>query len=72
LTCDDVEASNFEVQSPDPHGFDVDNDGIGCETENNQQVDSNGEPSTSDINDSPGIGGTIDRAIGGFSNSNPA
>jgi hypothetical protein len=71
LACDDVEATNFEVQSPDPHGFDVDNDGIGCETENNQQADSNGEPSMSGINDSPGIGGIIDRAIGGFSNSNP-
>jgi PKD repeat protein len=71
LACDDVEATNFEVQSPDPHGFDVDNDGIGCETENNQQVDSNGEPSTSGINDSPSIGGIIDRAIGGFSNSDP-
>jgi len=71
LTCDDVEASNFEVNPPDLHGFDVDNDGIGCETENNQQVDSNGEPSTSDINDSPGIGGIIDWAISGFSNSSP-
>lgn len=71
LTCDDVEASNFEVQSPDTHEFDVDNDGIGCETENNQQADSNGEPSTSDINDLPGIGGIIDRAISGFSNSSP-
>jgi PKD repeat protein len=71
LTCDDVEASNFEVNSPDPHGFDVDNDGIGCETENNQQVDSNGEPSASDINDSPGIGGIIDWAISSFSNSSP-
>ena len=71
LACDDVEATNFEVQSPDPHGFDVDNDGIGCETENNQQVDSNGEPSMSGINDSPSIGGIIDRTIGGFSNSDP-
>src|SRR5918998_768912 len=71
LACDDVEATNFEVQSPDPHEFDVDNDGIGCETENNQQVDSNGEPSTSGINDSPSIGGIIDRAFGGFSNSDP-
>ena len=71
LACDDVEATNFEVQSPDPHGFDVDNDGIGCETENNQRVDSNGESSMSANNDSPGIGGIIDRAIGGFSNSNP-
>jgi hypothetical protein len=71
LACDDVEATNFEVQSPDPHGFDVDNGGIGCETENNQPVDSNGEPSMSGINDSPSIGGVIDRAIGGFSNSDP-
>ena len=71
LACDDVEATNFEVQSPDPHGFDVDNDGIGCETENNQQADSNGESRMSDINDSPGIGGIIDRAISGFSNSSP-
>ncbi len=71
LTCDDVEASNFEVNSPDLHGFDVDNDGIGCETENNQQVDSNGESSTSDTSDSPGIGGIIDWAISSFSNSSP-
>jgi PKD repeat protein len=36
LTCDDVGARNFEVVSPDPHGFDGDNDGIGCESESNQ------------------------------------
>ena len=71
LTCDDVGAANFEVQSPDTHEFDVDNDGIGCETENNPQVDSNGESGTSGMNDSPGIGGIIDRAISGFSNSTP-
>jgi PKD repeat protein len=54
LTCDDVEASNFEVNPPDLHGFDVDNDGIGCETENNQQVDSNGEPENNQQVDSNG------------------
>jgi len=39
LTCDDVGASNFEVLPPDPHEFDGDNDGIGCESESNQQPD---------------------------------
>jgi hypothetical protein len=31
LNCDDVGARNFTVLSPDPHGFDGDNDGIGCD-----------------------------------------
>jgi hypothetical protein len=31
LDCGDVSYHNFEVRSPDPHGFDKDNDGIGCE-----------------------------------------
>jgi PKD repeat protein len=32
LDCDDVSASNFEVLPPDPHEFDGNNDGVGCET----------------------------------------
>lgn len=32
LNCDDVDAKNFRVVPPDPHGLDRDNDGIGCET----------------------------------------
>lgn len=32
LNCDDISDKNFEVVSPDPHGFDRDGDGIGCET----------------------------------------
>jgi hypothetical protein len=32
LDCPDIKARNFKVLSPDPHGFDGDNDGIGCET----------------------------------------
>jgi beta-lactam-binding protein with PASTA domain len=33
LDCDQVNASNFTVRPPDPHGFDGnDNDGVGCET----------------------------------------
>lgn len=32
LNCDDVGASNFAVVGSDPHGFDGDNDGVGCES----------------------------------------
>jgi hypothetical protein len=35
LNCDDVSARNFEVVGSDPHGFDGDNDGIGCESGSN-------------------------------------
>ena len=31
LNCEDIEFSNFEVVGNDPHGFDGDNDGKGCE-----------------------------------------
>lgn len=32
LDCADVNGSNFTVVGSDPHGFDGDNDGVGCET----------------------------------------
>lgn len=32
LDCGDINARNFPVIGKDPHGFDADNDGIGCET----------------------------------------
>ncbi len=32
LNCRDVSYKNFAVLSPDPHGFDRDRDGIGCES----------------------------------------
>jgi micrococcal nuclease len=32
LDCGDIGAKNFTVRSPDPHGFDGDNDGVGCES----------------------------------------
>jgi endonuclease YncB( thermonuclease family) len=32
LDCADVSFTNFEVKPPDPHGFDGDFDGVGCET----------------------------------------
>lgn len=31
LDCDEISYSNFLVRQPDPHGFDRDNNGIGCE-----------------------------------------
>ncbi len=31
LDCSDVSRRNFTVLSPDPHGFDGDGDGVGCE-----------------------------------------
>lgn len=32
LDCGDVPHRRFEVRSPDPHGFDGDHDGVGCES----------------------------------------
>ena len=32
LNCADIEHTDFTVLEPDPHGFDGDGDGIGCET----------------------------------------
>jgi hypothetical protein len=32
LDCGDVDHSNFQVRQPDPHGFDRDRDGVGCES----------------------------------------
>jgi hypothetical protein len=31
MECDDLMAQDFRVLPGDPHGLDVDNDGIGCE-----------------------------------------
>src|SRR5215204_5871958 len=50
LNCDDVDGTNFKVLSPDPHGFDRDNDGIGCESGSNAPDDSGG------VNDENGGG----------------
>ena len=32
LDCTDISDKKFTVLSPDPHGFDSDGDGIGCES----------------------------------------
>ena len=32
LDCGQINGNNFTVRSPDPHGFDADGNGVGCET----------------------------------------
>jgi len=32
LDCGEISDRNFKVSPPDPHGFDPDEDGIGCES----------------------------------------
>ena len=32
VNCGDISDKDFQVLSPDPHGFDRDRDGIGCES----------------------------------------
>jgi micrococcal nuclease len=32
LDCGEIEYDNFTVREPDPHRFDGDDDGIGCES----------------------------------------
>ena len=32
LDCGEIRYRRFQVLSPDPHGFDGDNDGVGCES----------------------------------------
>jgi micrococcal nuclease len=32
LDCGEITYRNFTVLAPDPHGFDADHDGIGCES----------------------------------------
>ncbi|WP_196817207.1 hypothetical protein [Candidatus Nitrosocosmicus oleophilus] len=50
LDCEDVSNKNFKVSSNDPNGFDRDNDGIGCESDDEDNNDGN--------NDIPPIGVT--------------
>jgi hypothetical protein len=55
LNCPDITYTNFRVTGPDPHGFDRDKDGIGCESTDGGGVtppdggDGNCDPSYPDI-----------------------
>ncbi len=50
LDCGEIGYSNFRVVPPDPHGFDRDNDGIGCEVGSSQSSEPV-EPTQEDICD---------------------
>ena len=60
LNCDDVSATNFRVEGSDPHGFDADNDGVGCETGS----DTAGGTGDSDDEDDDDGGGDDDNGGG--------
>src|SRR5215212_8283154 len=54
LNCDDVDFRNFRVLSPDPHGFDGDNDGIGCDLAGDSGGDDVGDGDEEDEEDDGG------------------
>jgi hypothetical protein len=43
LNCEDVPFKNFKVTGRDPHGFDRDNDGLGCESADGDGDDNNND-----------------------------
>ena len=57
LNCDDVDDTNFEVVGSDPHGFDGDNDGIGCEDDVGDDDDNGGDDNGGDDNGGDDNGG---------------
>ena len=64
LNCDDVDDTNFEVVGSDPHGFDGDNDGVGCESgasiPDDEDDSSDDEGSDEDGGGDSGSGGSDD------------
>jgi len=49
LDCDEIYYSNFRVLQPDPHGFDADYDGIGCEVGSPPSTQPSCDPSYPDV-----------------------
>jgi hypothetical protein len=67
----DVDDTNFEVVGSDPHGFDGDNDGIGCEDGNGDE-DDDGADDEPEPEPEPGDGdGDGDDGGGGDEGSEP-
>ena len=72
LNCDDISARNFRVVGSDPHGFDGDNDGIGCEDGSSQDSsgsDNSDSGDTGGSDDSSGSGSGTDDSSGGSGDS---
>jgi hypothetical protein len=44
LECSDIDEENFEVRGSNPHGFDDDNDGVGCEEDSTTSPEEEPEP----------------------------
>ncbi|TQN27853.1 hypothetical protein FHX37_4584 [Haloactinospora alba] len=66
LDCSDVTSDNFEVSEGDPHNFDADDDGIGCETSEGGAGTDGEDDGTGDSGDgSDGTDGTDEEASGG-------
>jgi hypothetical protein len=71
LNCDDEGVpENFEVSGSDPHGFDGDNDGIGCESGNDAPDDDSDDVEDDDDNgadddDNPEDGSEEGQPLGG-------
>jgi hypothetical protein len=57
LDCSDIGARDFTVLSPDPHGFDTDGDGIGCERTDDGGDDGGDTPGTRPSPCDPGRAG---------------
>jgi micrococcal nuclease len=46
LDCPDIARNNFRVLAPDPHGFDGDHDGVGCESGGGAAIQPTEPPAT--------------------------
>ncbi len=65
LNCDDISDRNFRVIGSDPHGFDGDNDGIGCEKGSSSKSSSGSDSSDSDSSGSDDSSGGLESSGGG-------
>lgn len=61
LDCGDIADKRFKVVTPDPHGFDSEGDGIGCEADNsNDGSNFDSSLSLSSLNQTGGCKGSAD------------
>jgi hypothetical protein len=51
LDCSDIDEDDFVVRGSDPHGFDDDNDGVGCEEDSSSSSNDDSSSSSSDDDD---------------------
>ena len=61
LDCGDIGFSNFKVLPPDPHNFDSDKDGIGCEKSTSSQPLTSVPPTPAKDSDFDGIPDNVDQ-----------